>query len=411
MSSTALDIWIDHHERTWRRVEGLGLPDVRDWWLWGVLDAAIQPLLDDVERADGEQWRTLRDHACMLLESPGVWTKVSAESRVKLWLLRHDHRPQLEEFAAARLFSNGDRPTVVREGKVWALLPFHDDAALGVPRELYEMTAEETRLRTMLREVRWTGGERFVELTVFAAIDFVHLEEPPTVTCALVEESSGERIDLTVGQYRDPRGNQRGRRFPVVPWGAFDATVDAAKVVAASQALGLADTGRTWVLDVYMMVGGVSRSGPVTQVDEQGSAGLIGQPHLAPRLVEGALVGFSPATSVTGLRVLPASGAPLAPSRSTAAPVRGVLELTDVPLVAVQAGSPTHARPDRGGSRRGWRRGLPTGGPGAWHYSRTLAGHCAHRYRGRARDRLARARSSVAGQRRGCGVERRGRSP
>ena len=333
-----LDIWIDQHERTWRLVEGLGQLDVRDWWLWGVLDAAIQPLVSDVERADERQWRNLRDHARMLLESPGVWARLSADSRVKLWLLQHDYRTRLEEYVAARLFSNGNRPTVARDGKVWALLPFYDDEVLGVPRELYEMSADETRLRAMLREVRWIAVDR-VELTVFAAIDFVHLEGLPAVTCALVEEASGQRIELALQQYRDPRGNQRGRQFQDFSWGAFVATVEAAELVAASLALGMEAVGRTWGLEVSMSVDGVFRSGPITDVDAQGSAGFVGRPHLAPRPVAGALVGFSPASTVAGVRVLPQVGPRLRSLDVDGRTVSGVLEPIDAPVIAVQVSS------------------------------------------------------------------------
>ncbi|WP_378527014.1 CDP-glycerol glycerophosphotransferase family protein [Nocardioides vastitatis] len=335
----SLQAWIERHERTWRLIEQLDVPHVRNWWLWGILEAAVQPLVADVERADAGQWRALRDHVSLLLESADqqVWTTLSAESRVKLWLLQHDHRSELEEFNAARLFTHGHRPTVVRDGKVWAQLPFHDDPSVGVPPELFEMTAEETRLRASLREARWVDAGH-LELTVFAAIDFVHMDRLPAISCELVDERTRERMELPLRQYRDPRGNQRARRFQDFSWGAFVATVDVAQLVTRSTAAeALAPAGRSWSLEVGVTVDGVTRSGPITAVDEQGSAGFHEESHLAPRPVSGALVGFSPRFAVPGLRVLPDPGPRLRSIEVSGRSVAGVLDCGGAAVVAVRA--------------------------------------------------------------------------
>ena len=306
---SGLDGWISEHERTWQVVDGLGTPQVRDWWLWGTLETAVQPLVADVERADDRQWATLRDLVSLLLDAADeeVWATISAESRVKLWLLQHDHRAQLEEFNAARLFTGGgNRPTVVRDGRVWAQLPFHDDEELAIPPGLFEMTERETRLRAMLREVSWL--EDRIDLTIFAAIDYVSMSDLPQVTCALVATDTGDRIPLVLRQYRDPRGNQGGRRHQDFSWGALVASVPLADLVAASGPDRLDRIGRTWAIEVTMTVDGVTRTGPITKLDEQGSAGYIGQNHLAPRPVDGAVVGFSPRSTVAGLRVYAETG-------------------------------------------------------------------------------------------------------
>ncbi|WP_435770414.1 bifunctional glycosyltransferase/CDP-glycerol:glycerophosphate glycerophosphotransferase [Nocardioides sp. SYSU DS0651] len=330
--------WIERHERTWREVEALGLPPVRDWWLWGVLDAAVQPLVADVERADDRQWTTLRDHVSMLLAAADahVWSTLSAESRVKLWLLQHDHRAELEQLVAERIFAAGNRPTAVRDGRVWAQLPFHDDEKLGVPPELYEMTADETRLRATLREVRWVAPER-IELLVLSAIDFVHMTGLPTVECALVDRGSGRRLELPVRQERDWRGNQGGRRYQDFSWGAFVATVPVAELVALTEEQGLADAGRTWSVEVTLTVDGVTRSGPITMVDDQASAGFLGQNHLAPRRAAGAVVGFTPPSTAVGLTVQPDVGPRLRSFAVDGRSVSGVLDPAGVPVVAVRA--------------------------------------------------------------------------
>ncbi|GAA3656055.1 hypothetical protein GCM10022237_15140 [Nocardioides ginsengisoli] len=332
---SGLEKWIARNERTWRQIDALGSVEAREWWLWGVLDTTVPTLIADVERADDTRWVMLRDHVAMLLDAADaeVWSRLSAESRVKLWLLQHDRRTELEEFVAARLFTRGNRPTVVHDGKVWAQLPFHDDPDLGIPAELFEMTADETRLRAMLREVRWTdAGE--LELTVFAAIDFVHMSDLPKLTCALVERASGARVELPVRQYRDVRGNQAGRRHQDFSWGAFVATVPVAEVVAGTT------SRRAWELDVTVDVDGVVRSGPVPLVDEQGSGGFVARDHLAPRPVPGAediVVGLNPRTELVGLWARPDAGPRLVSLDVAGRAVEGVLAPAGEQVVAVRA--------------------------------------------------------------------------
>ncbi|MBM7518121.1 bifunctional glycosyltransferase/CDP-glycerol:glycerophosphate glycerophosphotransferase [Nocardioides nitrophenolicus] len=328
---SGLPDWIERNDHTWHRVESLGLPEVRDWFLWGVLDTAVQPLIADVERADEQQWQTLRDHVAMLLDAADeqVWARLNAEARVKLWLLQGGHRKALEDFLGARLFTRGNRPTEVRDGKVWALLPHHDDVELAIPPELFEMTADETRFRAMLREARWVDATT-LELTVFAAVDFVHMTTTPTIACALVDSAAGRRIELEIRQFRDARANQALRRHQDFSWGAFDAVVPVAEVVAAS-----ADTA-TWVLEVDIDVDGVRRSGAVPLIDEQASAGFIGRDHLAPRPVAGSVVAFNPRSDVVGLRIRPDQGPRLRTLAVEGRAVRGVIDPADTPVIGLR---------------------------------------------------------------------------
>lgn len=339
---SGLDAWIDDHARTWQAITSLEQPDARDWWLWGVLEAAVQPLVADVERADDREWKTLRDHVIMLLESADerIWSRLSAESRIKIWLLQHNHREQLAAFAAARLFAGGSCPTVVRDGKVFAQLPFHDDEELAIPADLFEMPPVETRLAAVLRDVRWVAADA-IELTVFAAIEFVSMSELPDVTCALVDQDSGARIELDLRQARDLRANQgwelMPRRCQDGSWGAFVATVAVPELVAASRTAGLSATGRTWRLDVTLTVDGVTRSGPIARIDAQGSAGFVGADHLAPRPAAGALIGFSPLASLAGVRVIPDAGPRLRSVHVEGRAVHGTMDAAGLSVVAVRA--------------------------------------------------------------------------
>ncbi|WP_203337159.1 bifunctional glycosyltransferase/CDP-glycerol:glycerophosphate glycerophosphotransferase [Nocardioides limicola] len=351
---SGLDAWLEQHERLWKFVEPCSAP-VRAWWLWGVLDAAVQPLIADVERADDAQWQTLRDHVGQLLDvaDDSLWSMLSAESRVKLWLLQHDRRRELEEFAAARLFTSGHRPTEVRDGSVWAQLPFHDDPDVGVPPELYEMAEAETRLLATVRQIRWNDPEH-LELTVHAAIDHVHFAEPPELTCALVHRDSGDRIDLPVTQFRDPLANLRGRRHQDFSLGAFTTVVDLAALVEASGPGEVAD--RLWTFEASVTVGELTRSGGFTSIDDRGTAGLLGSPHLAPRLVAGARVGLTARATTPGVLVSADRRPMLRTVQVVGREVTGTLDTRGLIVTEVRCESGTQAvaavvAPDADGAR------------------------------------------------------------
>ncbi|WP_134741171.1 CDP-glycerol glycerophosphotransferase family protein [Nocardioides sp. 503] len=289
-----LDAWLLDHERTWAQLNRVAHPDARDWWLWGVLDTAIQPFIDDVERADDDQWRRLRDHLELLLDAAGeaTWASLGAESRVKLWLLRHDRRARLEELVVSRLFERGSRPTSVVDGRVVADLPFRGDPEVGVPDDCYVMTEAETPLVVDLRGVRWAAPDR-LELELLAYVDHVGLPEPPEVSVDLVRPGGG-RLAVPVRQYVDPGANQTERRsYQDVSHGALVAEVDAAALAEESRAA-LAE-GRSevpWRLEVRLATQGLTRTGTITRVDDRGSAALVASEHLAPRLQGDLRVGL-----------------------------------------------------------------------------------------------------------------------
>lgn len=311
-----LDGWIEVQEGTWREVEALGLPAVRDWWLWGVLDAAVQPLLASAERADERQWTTLRDHVRRWLDDAGpeVVASLSVESRVKLWLTRNDERAVLERFVTARLFAYGDHPTEVRDGRVWARLPLLGD--LDLPPELLALAPDETLLRAVVREVRWAGPETLT-LLVCGAIDNVHLDGFPEVACALVGPD-GARVDLAVEQVRDWRGNLAGRRHQDYSWGGIRATVDAATLSAGS-----------WNLELTMTVAGVTRTGLAVLAADHVAADRGDDHRFAPRpaVAAGATVRVdpraTPATVVVAVDEQPRLGGLAVAGRTVTGTVAG----------------------------------------------------------------------------------------
>ena len=279
---STLDDWLAEHQATQLQLERLGNHEVTDAWLWGVLDTAIIPFLDDAERATAEQWATLRQHIGRLLDAAGepMWDTLSAESKVKLWLARHDKRAELEQMVVDRLFQRGERRTEVVQGRVIADLPYRGDAAVGVPDHCYLMAESETALVVEARAVRWAGPTT-LEIDLLAYPDFVALPEPPEMTVALVDRRDGSlRRELPLRQYQDRGVDSRleGRRYQDVSHGTATVTIDAAALAAAGEG--------SWALEVTIGTQGVWRTGRVSRLDDRGIVELVGTPHLPFRQVE-----------------------------------------------------------------------------------------------------------------------------
>ncbi len=285
-----LDVWVTEHAATQRSVAALDLPDVLDWWLWGTLDAAIQPFLGDVERATPEQWDHLRELVTELVESGGesAWRTLRADSRVKLWLVRHDQRERLEEYVAARLFDRSFRRTEVRDGVVTGLLPFYGDASVGVPDSAYVMDEGETRLWAVLHRISWTDPER-LELHGYARIEHIDLTDGCEIRAWLIDRG-GARIELAAEQYADVRANQfEGSRLQDYTNGAFTLRVDTSELAALAVER---DHRVRWTLELEVTARGLTRRGPLAEIDDRASSGMIETGHLGDRTVAGARVGI-----------------------------------------------------------------------------------------------------------------------
>jgi CDP-glycerol glycerophosphotransferase len=286
-----LDQWVTEHAETQRSVAALDSSDLLDWWLWGTLDAAIQPFISDVERATPEQWERLRALVAELVESGGesAWRTLRAESRVKLWLVSHDQRERLEQYVAARLFERSHRRTEVRDGVVVAHLPFYGDPEVGVPDSAYEMHETETPMWAVVHRITWPEAER-LQLHGYARIEHIDLTDGCEVRAWLVERGSGTEIALPVEQHVDIRANQfEGSRYQDYAAGAFTLTVDTEQL--ATRAL---ERGRQtrWTVEVEVAARGLTRRGPLSEIDDRASAGMIETGHLGDRRVSGARVGL-----------------------------------------------------------------------------------------------------------------------
>ncbi len=255
---------------------------LRESWLAAGLEEVAQTFLEDVERATDEQWASLRDHVAPAAEalSPESRRRMAAEAKVRIALLLADRRAELSRFVAARWFQYGNRPTRVRDGRIYADLPFFGDAEVGVPDDAFEMSEEETPLRAVLRTVRWDGPS--VELGLVVYIDFVDLDETPQLHVDLVDVATGERFPLDVEQFTDHTFAQRAlHRFQSYDRGGARVRLDAAWLEELAEKS--ADGRREFVLDLSVNHRGVTRRGPVTERDERGTGSRLQEPATAAR--------------------------------------------------------------------------------------------------------------------------------
>ncbi|HET7385990.1 MAG TPA: CDP-glycerol glycerophosphotransferase family protein [Nocardioidaceae bacterium] len=170
-----------------REIEGvLGRPgdeSVLDAWRRGWLAGEADRFLDAAERMDAQQWAALSDHVRVVVDGLATsgFAEVPVEPRVKAWLAAQDRRADLEAFVLARRFEQGEYPTDVRDGQVFAVLP------VDLPPDLLRLGETETPLVTSLRRLRDSapGDEGTARVQLVAYVDRVSVPQTPDVTVLL----------------------------------------------------------------------------------------------------------------------------------------------------------------------------------------------------------------------------------
>ncbi|QIX28190.1 glycosyltransferase [Nocardioides sp. JQ2195] len=339
-----LDAWIKEQRLAWQVVQAMPVEGVADAWLWGVLDTAIQPFIDDVERATDHEWETLCETAELLLDRSGtdVSASLRAESRVRLWLLRERRRELLEEFVAQRWFEKGNRRTRVVSARVLAELPLFGDAEAGVPDDCFEMSEAETPLQAILVGVRWPDPKT-AELDLFVRAQYVGMPGTPSISVDLTHPRSSTRVPVEVRQRTDVRANQlMADKYQDYSRGAVTLVVDTAALVDASAPLPGADTsGIDWEFRVTLETQGLRREGRIQHIDDRGSAGMLGTGHLGARSVGSSRVAVvAGGDTRAAVRVQPGLDVRLQQVSVDGRTVRGRLSGERLP-VAVEATSGT----------------------------------------------------------------------
>ncbi len=333
-----LDDWLEAQSVTMAAVAAVGATKVTEFWVASVLDQDLPALLDRSETASEAEWSTLRQHAVRLLElAPEAQDGIRAESRVKLWLLVNGSQDQVADLLAQRWFENGNKATLVEDGVVYAQLPGFRDETWGVPDHVYAMSAAETELEVVLRNIRWRD-DHTIELTLYVWIDFVGYATPGEIDVQLVNEESHERTKLPSTQFSAHSVNHLAEhRYQDYSPGAVTVTLDASTLDLAERA-----EPAHWRLEVTLDQGGLRRTGGVTRRDERGSAGLLSSRLLAPRRVGAHMVGIDASADHTAvISARPVGAATLADVDITGRRVAGRFTISDLTPRAISATSPT----------------------------------------------------------------------
>ncbi|UPK74702.1 bifunctional glycosyltransferase family 2 protein/CDP-glycerol:glycerophosphate glycerophosphotransferase [Nocardioidaceae bacterium SCSIO 66511] len=261
--------------REWRTAERrtreeLDRPDMQrslDAWLYAVLDIGIRPYLADVERLDKQEWAVLRDTAAEVVAgaSADVWQRVRPEARVAAWLAAGGLRTHLEKFTAQRWFENGQHPSCVRDGVVYAKLPYLDDDELDVPLDCFAVTEREVRPVVSVQRLNWTPD--VLRLDLYAYIRFVELAEATLdVEVALVR--GDDRLPLDVQVYADPVVTRHAAQpYQNYDHGSVTATLGLDALMNAPRG--------AWSLEVSVSADGVARTSRATELSWQGSASAM----------------------------------------------------------------------------------------------------------------------------------------
>jgi len=274
-----LETWLTAQDSIATLLEDERLRPVREAWLFGVLDAALIPFLDDVERADDATWTRLQQlvHRLTGMAGADVMARIRVEPRLKLTLAAEGHRAALEELVLDRWLYAPHFETVAEGEHLFAALPGFREPTLGLADEVFELRAVDTPLVVSLRRVAWVGD--VLELDLFAFVRRVPMDGRPEVRVHLVGD--GTRREVPVVQREDPEVDRfADDRFVSYAPGALIARVDAAALAHVS------DSERLLRVEVELVVRGVRRSGPVDHRDLTSSAAVP-----VHRNVGGVLVG------------------------------------------------------------------------------------------------------------------------
>ena len=220
--------------------------------------------LQDAEACDTQAWRMLVGLVRRLVEGrvPGPSLSVPVEPRVRAWLAAQDRRADLETFNLARWHEEGEYPTRVEDGRVFAALPVED-----VPDEVLELTADEAALVTQLRRARWSG-ERRLEVEVVAYTTRVGSEHGAAQVQLELVSGSGRRVPLPAEQLPAAEVNLlAGEAHHDHGDGLLRTWVDLDRLPD--------DTTEDWSLRLTWDRAGVRRVATVGAVERRGSAAAL----------------------------------------------------------------------------------------------------------------------------------------
>ncbi|MDN5894293.1 MAG: CDP-glycerol glycerophosphotransferase family protein [Nocardioides sp.] len=227
-----------------------------------VLSEVLPDFLDDLEHAPAagrERFAVVLGRSFQSLPHDQMLA-VPVGNRIRGWLVSEGRQEQMSRLAAEELRPRGHWITAVSDGRVRAVGDFD---GIQIPDEWREIRADLTASLRSLRLV----GER-VRLGIFAGVRWIDsLEHPPALSGRMVHEETGETHDVEVVPRREDWASDRyfAQRHQSHLNSSFEVSFDASALRRPG----------SWRLELQVVSGGVTATGPVLDWDPHSSAGAL----------------------------------------------------------------------------------------------------------------------------------------
>jgi CDP-glycerol glycerophosphotransferase len=229
--------------------------------------------LAQIDTAGDDYWKILVDGLRQLFDvaAPEVWEDIPAQARAMYHFVLDEDWARAEKFLADDGLKIEAHPTRVEGGRIFSLLPFHDDPEAPLPQGWNELREAQTELRTAVRNA-WWAEDGTLEIRGWAHIPHVDLAEHDSEIRLILRSSDGRaELPLEVGGWQHPDLV----RVPGHQWCDYSTSGFAVSIEASALPRTRPGKARTWFLHARVEVAGVVREGDVGGVNTWGSAGQL----------------------------------------------------------------------------------------------------------------------------------------
>ena len=252
---------------TWQRVRAVNDPTTASAWLGGVIDGDLGDLAANAHRADASYRSELQQAAqrCLALADDAAWYQVRVDRKLRLWLVANRRWTELDQLIQQVLLYGAIPPTVVQDGRVYAVAG-HVSGGADAPLGYLELGESQTALSGCIEHVTWSDQQ--LQVHGWAFIRGLDLSsETPELTAALVEPITGYSYPCNVIQLQAPAANEwAGFRYQDVASGGFVVGIDTQRIDCMA--------GR-WQLRLTVRAHGLERTGPIQAVAPGGAGHLM----------------------------------------------------------------------------------------------------------------------------------------
>jgi hypothetical protein len=261
----------DLHDRVLTKRESTAMvhayasPATQRTWHLGVLPVDMAEYFRQVRGCSVEYWQLLRAATVEFWADAGysfAEAAVPVQQRLMAWLVEHDRRGDLETLVDFVRNHRGGLPVALAGDTVRCLLPGADDAASGIPAELYELSAAELRWEARLVDLRW--GPDSISLQGFALVRNVPSAGHRTTLTMVAFSDTGARVDVDVEARTEPRATTWvGQPAHDYAGYGFEATLRPRLLAEVAQSHS-SEAVSSWRFALTRTVEGLTRSGSFT---------------------------------------------------------------------------------------------------------------------------------------------------